>query len=407
MITLHFYLDIRAVKPGSPAPLKLGVGKRQRTAYILTGVSLLPSEWDARLQRVIKHPRAKVLNSDLARMKAQAEDFLRPLIYNGELADLSATEIRDIVKSHFYGHFTAVKLSDIYLPFAASKAPGTGVVYREAWRRLLLWKPTAEDMPLQSLTPSQVEAFHTWLLDSYKPNTVVSTLRCLRAAWGEAVRLGKASGNPFAGIRMIPAPTHGRDLSLEQMRRLWRVEPRDKQEAAALDFFKLSFLLRAINPADLLSVSPSDISNGRLYYTRQKTGKPVSAKIEPEAAEIIARRGDARHLVAITILPRSYANIASMTLKRIAKREGLPPVTMYYARHTLASLLFEQGGSMDVVSAILSHTLGGAKVTATYVAVREARLDEAMRRVIDAVVLAPELEHDPESGGCCEHPEGA
>lgn len=386
MITLHLYLDCRAVPDGSPAPLKLGVGKRQRTAYIMTGISLLPSEWDAKAQKVIKHPRHKALNSDLARLKAQTEDYLRPLIYNGELAELSAREIKDLVNAHLYGEVNKVTLWEVYQGVMKSKGAGTGTVYRSAWLRFAGWRQGAEAFPIQRFTQTVVRDFHTHLSGQFKPNTVTSTLRCFHAVWNEAIRQGKVSGNPFEGISIGEAPTHGRDLSLEQIRKFWRAGTHNEREVLALDFFKLSFLLRAINPVDLLRVSPADISNGRLYYNRQKTGKAISVKIEPEAEAIIARRSDGKHLFSTGMLDSSFKTLCSHTLSTIAKREGLPPVTMYYARHTLASLLFEQGGTMDIVSAILSHTLGGARVTATYVAVREARLDEAMRSVIDAVV---------------------
>lgn len=386
MISTHYYLDIRQVKSGSPAPLKLGIGKRQRTAYIMTGIVLLPSEWDGKLQQVINHPRKRILNSDLARLKAQVEDYLRPMLYNGELADLSAVQIKDLVCGYLYGQISTVKLWAVYQPVMRSKRAGTADVFHSSWVRFARWKPNAENFPLRGLTRSAIREFHGWLTEHYKQNTIASTLHCFAGVWNEAVRQGKCSGNPFEGLDMRVVPTRGRDLSLEQIRKLWRIAPRDEREALALDFFKLSFLLRAINPIDLAKVRTADISNGRLYYNRTKTGKAISVKIEPEAWEIISRRGDGEHLFSVGVSYKSYRAICNRSLTRMAEREDLPPVTMYYARHTLASLLFEQGGTMDIVSAILSHSLGGARVTSTYVAVREARLDEAMRSVIDAVV---------------------
>lgn len=387
MITLHYYLDTRAVADGEPAPLKLGISKRQRTAYLPTGISLRPSEWDARGQRVVEHPRRKVYNSDLARMKAQAEDFLRPKLYNGELADLTATQIKDLVKGYFYGHTSTVKLADVYRAVLKRKGPSTAVFYRTAWNHLLRWKPEAEQMFVDTFTETMAHAFYDWLLEVYKPNTAVTTVRCLRAVMNDALHKGEVSANPFAGIKTNPARTVGRDLSLAQIRRLWRAEPTTVQEAEALDFFRLSFLLRAINPVDLARVRLSDISNGRLYYTRQKTGKAISVKIEPEAQEIIDRRSDGAFVFASAYARDPRRSVYNRGLQTLCAREGLPKVSLYWARHTLASILFEQGGSMDVVSAILSHSLGGARVTATYVAVREARLDEAMRAAIDAIVL--------------------
>lgn len=386
-ILLHFFLDTRATEGDAPAPLKLAVSKRSQTAFVLTGIALRPSEWQRKEQKVVLHPRRKILNADIARMKAEAEDYLRPMIYSGELAELSSSQIRDLIKSHFYGSYSRVKLADIYFPFADAKGPGTAAIYRSAWGRLRRWKPNADNIELHAVTGPFIQSFDAWLLDTFRPNTAVATMRCFRAAWNEGVRLGKCSGNPFEGINTTTAQTRSRDLSLEQIRALWRAGTKSAKEAEALDFFRLSFLLRAMNPVDLLNASPDEMQNGRIYYSRRKTGKDISVKVEPEAAEIIARRGNARHLFAASLTYGSFRIRCNVYLKNIAARAGLPPVTMYWARHTLASLLFEQGGSMDVVSAILSHSLGGARVTATYVAVRESQLDEAMRKVIDSVTL--------------------
>ena len=49
----------------------------------------------------------------------------------------------------------------------------------------------------------------------------------------------------------------------------------------------LTFFLIGINKADLYELE--SIDNGYITYRRNKTGRIISVKVEPEAAEIIER----------------------------------------------------------------------------------------------------------------------
>ena len=55
-----------------------------------------------------------------------------------------------------------------------------------------------------------------------------------------------------------------------------------------LDVFMLSFYLIGINIGDLLLLRPTDMVGGRIEFSRQKTKKRYSIKVEPEAQEIFA-----------------------------------------------------------------------------------------------------------------------
>lgn len=72
-------------------------------------------------------------------------------------------------------------------------------------------------------------------------------------------------------------------------------------------------------------------------------------------------------------------------IAEIADALGLPKVSLYWARHTFASLAFELGYGMDLVSAALGHSLGGAPITSVYVAVQDKQVDDLARAVYDYV----------------------
>jgi integrase len=71
-------------------------------------------------------------------------------------------------------------------------------------------------------------------------------------------------------------------------------------------------------------------------------------------------------------------------LKRIAERNALPSVTMYWARHTWATLA---SADLGIDLATISDALGHQpekKVTLTYIRRKDfGRIDEANRKVIN------------------------
>ena len=173
----------------------------------------------------------------------------------------------------------------------------------------------------------------------------------------------------------------------EQLRAFFALEPATERAREALDLFKLSFYLRGMNGVDISKAGPGDIFNGRLLYERTKTGRPYSVKIEPETEAIIARRGNSLHLFAPMANFASYARYiqdVDANLKTLAKAADLPPVTMYWARHTFASLVIETGGTMEILAGALGHSYG-PRITAGYVTLQQRQVDEAVRRVFDYI----------------------
>ena len=48
MARAKLYLDTRAAKDGKPAPLKVAINNKSKTALISLDIHLLPSQWDAK-----------------------------------------------------------------------------------------------------------------------------------------------------------------------------------------------------------------------------------------------------------------------------------------------------------------------------------------------------------------------
>ena len=82
------------------------------------------------------------------------------------------------------------------------------------------------------------------------------------------------------------------------------------------------------------------------------------------------------------------------TLRKAAVRLGIKePISAYWARHSWATLAIEIGGTMEMVSAGLGHSLG-VPVTNIYVAYRQKQIDELARKVMDYVLQKGEYENE-------------
>lgn len=84
-----------------------------------------------------------------------------------------------------------------------------------------------------------------------------------------------------------------------------------------LDVFMLSFYLIGINIGDLLLLRPTDMVGGRIEFSRQKTKKRYSIKVEPEAQEIINRWRGKKYLLCFMDERADYRSFLKMMNKHL------------------------------------------------------------------------------------------
>lgn len=116
---------------------------------------------------------------------------------------------------------------------------------------------------------------------------------------------------------------------------------------------------------DIVQLKPENISDGRLSYTRQKTGQQITVSLLPEAESIIKRYvvADGASLFPFISKFDDYSRYQyeltkyNKALKEIAKLANVQKeLTSYVARHTWASLALQAGVQPSVISQALGHT---------------------------------------------------
>lgn len=276
-------------------------------------------------------------------------------------------------------------------------------------RRAEIWRTTRNsflrfrsesDLPLAKLDNQIVQDYDLWLDQrGLCRNTRSFYLRNLRSAYNKAVAAGLCSQkDPFRNVYTgIPA-TPKRALDSSRLQRLARLDLDAKPDLAfARDLFLLSFCLRGMAFVDLASLRRPDLRDGRLTYTRQKTGRCLSIRWEPAmqqhlddlwrnktqtahgpaamAENRVASPPRPQSPFLLPILhgneanPRSkYRNAlfrVNRALKEIGRRIGLEKdLTLYCARHSWASMARNMNVPLAVISEALGH--GSERMTRIY-----------------------------------------
>lgn len=385
MATLRIYLDARSKKQDGTYPLRLAINHHGGTAFIALGVSLRREHWDSIAQRAVGTSARNSINDYLldrlaVYSKAMREVMMSPT-YNKRVTAARLRElIVNVVDPQENAPTTFKSVFDTFIATHENKR--TQGLYEATWRKMQLFDKHAKKLTFEDINREWLDTFFTWMAkDSPSVNARNIHLRNIRSVFNFAIDDGITTLYPFRRVKIRPVETAKRSLSPEQLRMIFNADVEEWMQRY-VDMFKLSFLLIGINAGDMLTLTADCISNGRLMYSRKKTHRLYSIKLEPEAAEIIKKyRGD-KWLLCFCENNTSYRRTnqrMNEALQRI-----MPGVTSYYARHSWATI----AASLDIPKETIAQALGHAQtsVTDVYIKFDRKKVDTANRRVIDYVL---------------------
>lgn len=405
MATTKFYLDTRNTEWGQEAPLKLTITHKGSPSQLNLNIKLLPSQWDAKANKIINHPQRLMLNSYITRRKLDADTAILHLAELGKLGIMKAKDIRDYIveqssleSSNVDDTPTSPMFATRFAEFADKKQGRTKSAYL-----LTLSRMNAFDKHLHSRTFADINIDWLTAFDNYMAKTSPSKnarnvhLRNIRAVFNDVIDDGEDIAYPFRKFKIKPVATVKRNLSAEQLRYFFNYHVEEHQQKY-LDMFKLIFMFIGINVIDLVNlkgISPS----GRIEYYRAKTGRLYSIKIEPEAMELIEKYKGKDYLLNIMDTYNHHEhyikriNNALQSIGEIVKgKQGkyeivkplYPNITTYWARHSWATIASSLDIPKDTIAAALGH--GRNTVTDIYIDFDERKIDEANRKVLDCVL---------------------
>ena len=387
MVSIKISLDKRARKQDGSYPLVMVVSHQSRTARIPLGISLPVEMWDARKSRIVVHPQRNQLQAIIDNRLSTARLALLQ-IPKREIINSTAIQLRDrLARAIDPEEDKPITFGAWFEHFANSHDnPRTRAIYLDTLHMIRIYDAAAYDADFTHITKSWLDTFFASLAHrSPSVNARNIHLRNIRAVLNDAIDNELTTHYPFRRYKIRPTPTIKRSIPVEEFRSLFtmRVEPFRRKY---LDAFRLSFFLIGCNMADLLQFTHDNVQDGRLRYVRHKTHRLYDIRIEPEAREIMERYKGERLLLSFAENCADYRHFANRTnINLHAIRKGL---TMYWARHTWATIAASLDIPDDVISLALGHT---PRNTTTDIYIRRdlQKVDDANRRVIDYVLKRP------------------
>ena len=411
-MTTKLYLDARHLNENGEAALTISVCKHGKTAYLPIGVRIEPVYWDSRRQKLIGHPNQRFLRLFIEDKKAKFDNILMRLEMDGELGGLTSRQIRDKVACILSPADDADET--IFLPYYKRFAENrrkdnTKRIYLQTYSKLVEF--IGKDVVrFDDITKRWLEDFESYLINikGNSTNTIAIDMRNIRAVVNDAIDNDVTSTYSFRKkFKIKQQKTRKRALSVEKLRQLFNydVEPFLQKY---IDTFKLTFFLIGINPVDLCG--DLRIEDGRVVYERAKTGRLYNIKLEPETSELLDRYKGKAKLFGLAERAKDYTSFVSNTdkyLKQIGpvelvpnpnkskcrnakafikRREStFPGLSIYWARHTWATIAASLDIPRETISAALGHGYGN-QTTAIYIDFDTNKIDEANRRVMDWVL---------------------
>ena len=400
---INVRLDKRYRLANGKYAVKLTISRNGRTLYLPLGIEVREEDWDAtcRNQNYVKNIKEKTaLNMHIRSRLSQAEQTIRDLQLKGLLRQFDNRKLIEYLSTD-RTHTEERQ----YLSFQAEEClkektnKDTVDTYRSAIKALSRHYDY-ETFLLQDFSRKMLEDFRRKLSDEgLKQNTIASYISKLKAIYKFAYDNGDIS-TPFPRFQMRHEQTRKRSLLVEQLRTLMRCNT-TRIARSYIDILMLITYMRGINMKDLSELRLSDIRNGRIEYDRDKTGKHIEIKLEPEMMEIIERYKGKVALLRFfdghkpsEEYHKAFGNKMRMSIRNAARKAGITePISAYWGRHTWSSLAIEIGIDIAHVSAGLSHSHGEA-VTQVYVQYRQKKIDEDSRRVIDYILEKGEFENN-------------
>ena len=403
MASTKLFLDLRGKAKDGKGSIVISLCHNNSNAKFSTGYRILKDNWDGK--QVINQLDSNVVNLNLIELKNKLDKEITLMSFDSDFQGMTASEIKSAIEqktqpekrpkdsvSVIFNEYLEQNLSD-----------GTKTLYKATLDKVLRF--AGKDISISEINHKWLLGFEKFLSATRGVNGRAIDLRNLRAICNYAVNTNVITDYAFKNYSVKQEATKKRSVSVEELREFYYFPCRPSQ-VKYRDYFFLMFFLIGVNAKDLLLAKPDAISRGRFEYTRSKTRKNYSIKIEPEAKELLDKYKGENYLVEAMDHCKDYHNflhemndalgmigpevteeilsddLFSEPTQHTKIEPIIPDITTYFSRHTWATLAYEIGIPFEVISQALGHSIGN-KTTMIYVKQDPKKVDDANRKVID------------------------
>ena len=359
-------------------PLMLRICKDGKKKYQSLGISVLPRYWDFTRNK----PKPNCPNKEYIQkiiLDKQTELQQRMLEFNSEQKEYTTTTLLNDENKRFELKTVCQFYQELIEQCKNNNKCGNRLIYKGSYNSLKVFTKNQLDIPFSAIDTSWLNKYEKWLRSKGNKETTMSLMfRTLRSAYNKAIKAkcARKSDYPFDEykINKFDTKTQKRAIAKTEVLKFTKeVDNIGKRQYVQLskDIFIFSYLCGGINFTDIANLTKVNITNGRIHYIRQKTGKLIKLGISEEAMQIIKKYESESKGYLFPILnanihktPLQKQNRIHKMLGKINKNLKLiaaqlnvdANMTTYVARHSFASVLKKSGVSIALISEALGHS---------------------------------------------------
>lgn len=357
--------------------IRLALVQNRKVKRYATGEACPLKDWDADAGRV--KPRAKnaaAVNRVLGALETEVGAIVDALVVNGTLS--FETFEKRYRKPKANADVVAYMLS-VSDQLTADKRIGYAGTFRTAAAalgRLAQGKP----LPFSELTATKLEELERLLREEGSTGGGIKAyMRTIRVAVNGAIKDGhmSAAQYPFEtsthhgySMKRLKSEAKPRALDATDIAKL-KAFPFDEAPhlAQSVRFFLFSFYADGMNFQDMARLKRENLRGGRIFYTRQKTGRAINIPVDEVLANILATF----HHGGPYLLPilgqehitedqqwnriRKCLKRTNADLKKAAELLGIETkLTTYVARHSCFTTYYREGVPLEHISAMARHS---------------------------------------------------
>ena len=390
-------------------PLMLKLTKDRKRKYISLHLSLAPQYWDVSKGRPRRHcpNREKIV----ALIERKISEYEQQIIdFKTNQRDYTLHTLVDKASIKVMRQTVGEYLTAYIQRLNGENRSGNAMTFTHLKTALLRCFGSL-DFYFIDIDNDFFKKLETWLRTQahYSDNSIGIRFRSLRALYNQAItdNLIKKANYPFDTFKVsrFKETTAKRAISKEDIMRLVDLDVRTLTKypkpflVLSKDLFLFSYLGCGINLTDMLHLKHRDLIGDRITFSRQKTGKLITFRLQPAAMDILRKYMKVEHDSDDYIFPvlkqtihvtaeQQYARVKRVTklvnryLKMIGEYLEFPiPLTTYVARHSFATVLKRSGVSTSIISESLGHS--SEKVTQIYLdSFENSQIDEAMQHLL-------------------------
>ena len=385
------------------SPLMVRVAKGGKRTMQSLGISINPKYWDFTRNK----PKPNCPNKEYIQkiiLDKQRELQQRMLELNSEQKEYTTTTLLNNENTKFELKTVSMFYKELIEQYTREDKCGNRLIYKGSFNSLKVFTNGKLDIPFNEIDIAWLNKYEKWLRSKGNRETTISLLfRTLRSAYNKAIKAkcARKSDYPFDDykINKFDTSTQKRAIAKTEIMEIKNCQPTEgKGQYIELsrDIFMFSYLCGGINFTDIANLTVENITNGRLHYVRQKTGKRITIGLCEEAIAILTKYENGINGYLFPILDKAVHKTAQQkqnrihkilikvnaNLKSLANQLGIEAnLTTYVARHSFASVLKKSGTSI----AIISEALGHSDLTTTQIyldSFDNEQIDNAMKNLL-------------------------